>query len=375
MGIVKIKPNLLQGKENFIIGIGVDKYEDNYFPDLKSCKRDIDNFTKVLMEDYQCFNIRNMRKLVNETATKENILSEITSFSLREKASEWNLIIYFAGHGDFEPKRKGEGIGYWIPYDAKNEKRKTYISFEEVKSAISNCDVHHILIICDSCHAGSLFSYFRDFNRNLPKGYTIKSRWGLTSGRKEKVKDGTIKTPSPFSEVLKVFYILFAVFIFCFVFEKVQNYFEKKASERPTELVPISPIQNEVIEPQTIDSLIDVKPIRSKPPSKSNPARIKKIRPLSENDYLKKDTLNDTIVFVGSFENKDNAINIIKELKDIGYEKAEIAMKQNLPYAIVIGGFHLHKNKAKGQVEALRRRGIEAYYAKIDMSEIYRNQK
>jgi Caspase domain len=516
MAVGRITPNLFQGKENYIIAIGVDEYEDSYFTELKSCKRDINNFTKVLVDYYQCFKWKNIKKLPDAQATKENILNEIQNFSLREKASEWNLIIYFAGHGDFEKKRKGEGIGYWIPFDAKYGKLQTYVSFEEVKSAISHSDVHHILIICDSCHAGSLFSYYRADNSFVPKNYKIKSRWGLTSGRKERVTDGTMRTPSPFSEVLvqvlklyskqnntltikelqvtierkfeeffpnetqmpvsyplevwdyehnegqfvfipkhdakipleviekviqnepsktiiednesisdingiveqeepnsipemvdkagdishngevgriktqrdwlpdkrvlKIFGILFVLLVFLNLLERSYIYFKDKESERlmveaykrtPTSISILKDTINSV----QIDSLIDIKPLINKSKKTTHSGKIEKIRPILESDYFKQDTLNTNIVFVGSFVNKENAVNIINELKAIGYEKAEIAMKQNLPYAIVIGGFHSHKNKAKGQVESLRRRGIEAYYAKVDMSEIYRNEK
>jgi hypothetical protein len=514
MAVGRITPPLFQGKENYIIAIGVDEYEDSYFTELKSCKRDINNFTKVLVDYYQCFKWKNIKKLPDAQATKENILKEIQNFSRIKKASEWNLIIYFAGHGDFEKKRKGEGIGYWVPFDAKNGKLQTYVSFEEVKSAISHSDLHHILIICDSCHAGSLFSYYRADNSFVPKNYKIKSRWGLTSGRKERVTDGTMRTPSPFSEVLvqvlklyskqnntltikelqvtierkfeeffpnetqmpvsyplevwgyehnegqfafipkhdakiplevianviqdepskiiteedesisningsveqedvipdtedkvvdisqnggevrrktnedwlpnksvlKVFGILLTLMVFLNLLERSYIYLKDKESERLMEEAvtrtptPISIVEDTSIS-ESIDSLIDIKPPINKPYKTIRSGKIKKIRPIFESDYLRQDTLNTNIVFVGSFTNKENAINIINELKAIGYEKAEIAMKQNLPYAIVIGGFHSHKNKAKGQVESLRRRGIEAYYAKVDMSEIYRTEK
>ena len=80
------------------------------------------------------------------------------------------------------------------------------------------------------------------------------------------------------------------------------------------------------------------------------------------------------LVFVGSFENKENAVNILRRMKNIGYEKAEIVMKENLPYMIVVTGFYQYKSSAKAEVEAIKKRGFEVYYANKDSNKIYRKQ-
>ena len=86
--------------------------------------------------------------------------------------------------------------------------------------------------------------------------------------------------------------------------------------------------------------------------------------------YFKDSTTN--VVFTGAFQNKDNAERILKRLKNIGYDKAEIIMKEGLPYSIVVSGFYTYKSSAKAEVRALQRRGIEAYKAKKEWSDIYR---
>ena len=78
------------------------------------------------------------------------------------------------------------------------------------------------------------------------------------------------------------------------------------------------------------------------------------------------------VVFTGAFQNRDNAERILKRLKDIGYDKAEIIMKEGLPYSIVVSGFYFYKSSAKAEVRALQRRGIEAYKAKKEWADIYR---
>ena len=112
------------------------------------------------------------------------------------------------------------------------------------------------------------------------------------------------------------------------------------------------------IKGQNTDTIINVKGITSSIPQAYNV------------QYFKDSTTN--VVFTGAFQNRDNAERILKRLKDIGYDKAEIIMKEGVPYSIVVSGFYTYKSSAKAEVRALHRRGIEAYETKKDWSDIYR---
>ena len=107
-----------------------------------------------------------------------------------------------------------------------------------------------------------------------------------------------------------------------------------------------------------VDTIINIKGLTSPLPQGYNV------------QYFKDSTTN--VVFTGAFQNKDNAERILKRLKNIGYDKAEIIMKEGLPYSIVVSGFYTYKSSAKAEVRALQRRGIEAYKAKKEWSDIYR---
>lgn len=93
--------------------------------------------------------------------------------------------------------------------------------------------------------------------------------------------------------------------------------------------------------------------------------------------YDDKNTFSDrpNLVFVGSFENKSNAEDILERIKNIGYENAEIIMKEDLPYAVVVTGFYQFKSSAKAEVKALRKKGIEVYYSNVELSSIYRKKE
>ena len=85
--------------------------------------------------------------------------------------------------------------------------------------------------------------------------------------------------------------------------------------------------------------------------------------------------IKNSLVFAGSFVNRDNAERLVTRLKTIGYEKAEIVMKENLPYKVVVTGFDKHQNSAKAEVKALEKRGIDVYSTTDNLDEIYRNKK
>jgi hypothetical protein len=87
------------------------------------------------------------------------------------------------------------------------------------------------------------------------------------------------------------------------------------------------------------------------------------------------DSLNNKLVFAGSFANKDNAERVLARLKTIGYDKAEIVMKEKLPYKVVVTGFNNHDNSAKAEVRSLQKKGIDVYSATKNLEEIYRNSK
>jgi hypothetical protein len=85
------------------------------------------------------------------------------------------------------------------------------------------------------------------------------------------------------------------------------------------------------------------------------------------------DTFSNKIVFAGSFVNRDNAEKVLTRLKTMGYSKAEIVMKEKLPYNVVVTRIDNHDIKAKSEVKSLQKRGIEVYAAEKNLEEIYRN--
>jgi Caspase domain/SPOR domain len=206
-------------RECHIIGIGIDKYRDKKWTELRNCKKDVERFIEKSCHLFKTFKNTPecIDRLYDEMATKENIKRAIST-KLYQLGSHQNLIIYFACHGDVYDKK-----GYIAPWEAKtsytNPNGSNLISYKEVFKWFDNKTPHHILLILDVCHSGSIFNTkrakydeldldlsppFKDQTEDLSRMMRTKSAWVITSGSgEESVKDGG-ENGSPFSiELMK----------------------------------------------------------------------------------------------------------------------------------------------------------------------------
>jgi hypothetical protein len=103
--------------------------------------------------------------------------------------------------------------------------------------------------------------------------------------------------------------------------------------------------------------------------------KLRRKRPIANAVLNGIDTFSNKIVFAGSFVNRDNAEKVLTRLKTMGYNKAEIVMKEKLPYNVVVTRIDNQDIRAKSEVKSLQKRGIEVYAAEKNMEEIYRNPK
>jgi uncharacterized caspase-like protein len=64
-----------------------------------------------------------------------------------------NLLIYYAGHGwNDEPAQEG----YWLPIDADLRDPTQWISNSTVTAMVRAMPAKHVLVVSDSCYAGTL---------------------------------------------------------------------------------------------------------------------------------------------------------------------------------------------------------------------------
>ncbi|MBF0535562.1 MAG: caspase family protein [Nitrospirae bacterium] len=134
----------------FALIIGINKYKN--IPGLTTAVGDAKKVAEVLKDKYG-FEVKTM---LDENATKDNIIDEINMY--REKLSaDDKFLVYYAGHGYFE---KGNQKGYWLPVDAVDSRTTKWILVDEITSELNLIRAKQILIVADSCYSGT-------FNRGV----------------------------------------------------------------------------------------------------------------------------------------------------------------------------------------------------------------
>lgn len=176
--------------KNYLFGIGIDKYES--FDKLSNAVKDVEEIFEVLKLKYQ-FDEKNQTLLLNEEATEKNIIKTLHWLASNITPSD-NLFIYFSGHGILD---RVLDKGFWLPVNAKENERDTYLPNSTIFDYIEAIKSHHTLLMVDSCFSGSLLSKPRSAEL---KGFEKDaSRWAMTSGKNTVVSDGKPGKNSPFA--------------------------------------------------------------------------------------------------------------------------------------------------------------------------------
>lgn len=179
---------------NYFLGIGINKYQN--YAHLNNAVKDVVDVSDVLVQNYY-FEKNNIRFLLEDEATRENIIEELDGLRNILKNDD-RILIYYSGHGYMD----GE-LGFWVPVDAKRERKASLINNSEVQGIIKTIKARHVLLISDSCFSGSLLvrdtsqeanGVFLDFEKN-PSRYVFSSGKGV-------VADGEKGFNSPFADAI-----------------------------------------------------------------------------------------------------------------------------------------------------------------------------
>ena len=171
--------------------IGNNNYQSEEWPKLWTAIKDVEKMAEVLVQRY---GYKSKNVLILRDATRRDIINAFYQFAEVTKPED-NVLIYYAGHGEFDK----QGHGYWIPVEGKEI--ADYVSNGEILDRIRAIKSKHKFLISDSCFSGNLFTRTRsrvdnlNKNKRLRSGYFIeKSRLtsvqGLSSGGNEPVSDG-----------------------------------------------------------------------------------------------------------------------------------------------------------------------------------------
>ena len=170
--------------EKYALLVGINEYTK--VRPLRGSLNDIAQIKQILIHDLE-FSEDKIRILIDEDATKENILSALDSLATQTKAGD-SLFWYYSGHGFMMLDENGDeafreaGDRYdeiLVPYDAAPWPREratdpnpTMLSDDEIARALSGMDGKRVVIIFDSCHSGSATRAVGDANgRSLYPGF------------------------------------------------------------------------------------------------------------------------------------------------------------------------------------------------------------
>uniref|UniRef100_UPI0040577129 caspase family protein n=1 Tax=Candidatus Electronema sp. TaxID=2698783 RepID=UPI0040577129 len=134
--------------------------------------------------------------------TRADILLSLSKLRKTMTKEEDSLLVYYAGNGYFD---QPSGIGYWQPMDAEKDNDAYWIRTSEIATLLKVIKIKHILIVADTCYAGSIF--VQNSGELLPLGverneWKKRSRVALTSGSMEPVTDGRGGDNSIFAKAL-----------------------------------------------------------------------------------------------------------------------------------------------------------------------------
>jgi hypothetical protein len=171
--------------------IGNDTHEN--LPDLKTAVTDAKAIADVLTGEYGF----KVKTLLN--ATRLDIIDALDEYqeTLTDKD---NLLIYYAGHGWLN---EDTGRGYWLPVDAKINRRSRWVSNATISDTLKGLLAKHVMVVADSCYSGTLV---RGAGVSLRSGEywarmaRKRTRVALTSGGLEPVVDTGGGGHSPFAK-------------------------------------------------------------------------------------------------------------------------------------------------------------------------------
>jgi tetratricopeptide (TPR) repeat protein len=174
--------------------IGINAYR--YLPTLDTAQNDAKAVAEILKDRYD-FNV----KLLMDP-TREQIIEALDD--LRDTLVEKdNLLIYYAGHGWLD---KEADQGFWLPADARAERRSRWISNDVVRDLAKALKAKHMLVIADSCFSGTLTRGISARPRldpdYLKRISSKRARQAMSSGGLEPVFDSVDGKHSPFARAL-----------------------------------------------------------------------------------------------------------------------------------------------------------------------------
>ncbi len=130
----------------YALVIGNNEYRNPGLSPLQTAAGDANSLGDLLEERYGF----EVERLID--ADRREIIQALESY-IGRMGEEDNLLVYYAGHGNVDT---ASGRGYWQPVDAEVANPANWISSAEVADLLLEIPARRVILIADSCFAGSL---------------------------------------------------------------------------------------------------------------------------------------------------------------------------------------------------------------------------
>ena len=200
--ITKIKKHvsIIKNTEKFYaLLIGNNDYK--HWEKLDAAVNDVVAIGKILESKYG-YDVE-----VVTNGTSDKIRNKLIKLSKKVTSAD-NLLIYYSGHGDIN-KKMSPIRAYWIPVDAGKTLDAKWINTQDVSAYVSQISAKHILLMIDSCFAGSSIkgssqvkvASDKDLGNMkwITKMLNRRTRLLITSGGVEPVVDASVDNHSLFA--------------------------------------------------------------------------------------------------------------------------------------------------------------------------------
>lgn len=171
--------------ESRALVIGINKYRKA--PPLGYAVSDATELRQTLVDELD-FPVSNIITLIDEEATRENIVRSFLSFTSDDIGLDDRIIVFFAGHGTTRTGARGE-VGYLVPVDADIDDLSTLIRWDDLTRNADLIRAKHVLFVMDACYGGLAFTrgLHAGSARFLKDMLLRYSRQVLTAGKADEV--------------------------------------------------------------------------------------------------------------------------------------------------------------------------------------------
>lgn len=145
---------------SYALVVGISNYQDSLIPDLLFAHKDAEAFADFL-KSTPAFALKNdqIKLLTDQQATAASICIALDAVIEKVDSGD-QVIIYFAGHGDVEIKRKSQP-GYLLAWNAPHSIYMAggTINLWDLQDMVSTLSIDKkakVLLITDACHSGKL---------------------------------------------------------------------------------------------------------------------------------------------------------------------------------------------------------------------------